>query len=191
MDRKSLELKADVNDKGEFVGIASYYDYKDFADDIVVKGAFAKTIAENKGEVVMLWQHDTKQPIGKMLLTDNEKGLEVAGFINLEVEKGKEAFALLKQGAIKGLSIGYFTREWDYDTERKAKLLKDIDLKEVSLVTFPCNDRSNVELATVKNEELNKAYEKFEGLKSEVSRFFNSYIRANKLKEIRKSIKQY
>jgi HK97 family phage prohead protease len=155
VENKSFELKTDgISDEGEFFGILSFYDYKDHDNDIVVKGAFTDSILANNFEVVMLWQHDVKQPIGKLQLNDTDIGLEVKGFINMGVEKGREAHALLKQGAIKGLSIGFITEKWNFDQEKSARLLTQLDLKEGSLVTFPCNDRSNVDLASVKAEEI-------------------------------------
>jgi len=157
LERKFLDVKAeDINDEGEFFGYASIYGNEDLGGDIIVKGAFTKTLEQRKGEVPMLWQHDMKVPIGKFLLEDDEKGLRAFGKINLKTEKGREAHALLKNGDIKGLSIGYRANDFEYDKDGWTRTLKELDLFEVSVVTFPMNTEANVDLATVKANEEDK-----------------------------------
>ena len=85
----------------------------------------------------MLWQHDPSQPIGVWdHVTEDRKGLFVKGRILTVVERGREAAALIAAGAIDGLSIGYRTRSAGKTAQGK-RLLTDLDLWEVSLVTFP------------------------------------------------------
>ena len=77
-------------------------------------------------------------------MVEDAKGLRVKGKLCLEVDKGKEAHALLKMGALNGLSIGFISKQWAYDRETEVRTLTEVDLWEVSLVTFPANDKARV-----------------------------------------------
>lgn len=137
-----LEIK-DFGEQGTFTGMASIYGNKDLGGDVVEPGAFAKTLSDKGGEVPILWQHDSREPIGIGKLTDFADGLHIQG--NLAIESSpvaQKAYGLMKRGILKGLSIGYDTVRSDVkDTTR---YLKELKLWEVSIVTFPMN-----ELATV------------------------------------------
>ena len=121
-------------------GYASLFGVKDQGGDVVAKGAYAASLARlgRKGErVKMLWQHDPAQPIGIWEeVVEDGHGLWVKGRILTEVEKGREAAALLAAGAIDGLSIGYRTVRAERDGKGR-RLLQELELWEVSLVTFP------------------------------------------------------
>jgi HK97 family phage prohead protease len=130
------------DENGEFTGLASVYGIKDHGDDVVVKGAFSRTINNHQGVVKLLWQHDTRTPIGLGEISDTDKGLQIKGKLNLNVQAGKEAYELLKQKAVDGLSIGYDPVDWEY--KDGARYLKEIRLWEVSVVTFPMNPESLV-----------------------------------------------
>jgi len=136
----NIEIK-EINDDGEFLGVASAYGNIDYADEVVVKGAFDKHM--NTTMFPMLWQHKTESPIGviHVLGTDGD-GLDIKGEINLEVQQGKEAHSLLKQKAIKGLSIGYTVEDDKWD--KRIRYLTEIKLWEVSIVTFPCNELAQI-----------------------------------------------
>ena len=85
----------------------------------------------------MLWQHDPAQPIGIWdEVREDARGLWVKGRLLPEVEKGREAAALLAAGAIDGLSIGYRTVRAERDGKGQ-RMLQELELWEVSLVTFP------------------------------------------------------
>jgi HK97 family phage prohead protease len=138
-----LELKADSHkeddDYAYFTGYGSVFGNVDEVNDIVEQGAFAETISEKK-TIPMLWQHDWRQPIGLFKnLREDANGLHVEGEINKKTQKGLEAYSLLKQGAINGLSIGFTTKEYSYDTEKSIRRIKKINLFEISTVTFPAN----------------------------------------------------
>ena len=129
-----------VTDGRVVAGYASLFGKADQGNDVVQKGAYAaslKRLAARGGAVKMLWQHDPTQPIGVWdEVREDAMGLWVKGRILTEVEKGREAAALLSAGAIDGLSIGYRTVK----SERNGKgqrLLSELELWEVSLVTFP------------------------------------------------------
>lgn len=121
-------------------GYASLYGMADQGGDIVARGAYAKSLAALKargGSVKMLWQHDAAQPIGVWdEIHEDERGLYVKGRLLLEVERAREAAALIGAGAIDGLSIGYRTVAAE-KTAKGQRLLAELELWEVSLVTFP------------------------------------------------------
>ncbi|TRD19760.1 HK97 family phage prohead protease [Palleronia caenipelagi] len=129
-----------VTDGSVIEGYASLFGAEDQGGDIVAPGAYTaslKTLAERKGSVKMLWQHDPTQPIGVWdEVREDGRGLYVKGRILTDVEKGREAMALVAAGAIDGLSIGYKTRKAVREPSGR-RLLSQLDLWEVSLVTFP------------------------------------------------------
>ncbi len=124
----------------EISGYASLFGKADQGGDVVAQGAYATSLARlgAKGaRVKMLWQHDPAQPIGVWdEVREDAAGLWVKGRILRDVDKGREAAALIEAGAIDGLSIGYRTvRATKNDTG--GRLLSELELWEVSLVTFP------------------------------------------------------
>lgn len=125
-----------VKDGATIEGYASLFGRKDQGGDRVAPGAYDKSLRA-KRSIKMLWQHDPSQPIGVWdeVIAD-EKGLWVKGRILTDVEKGREAAALIEAGAIDGLSIGYRTVKATKD-DKGGRLLSELELWEVSLVTFP------------------------------------------------------
>lgn len=150
----SMEIKA-IDDQGHFSGYGSVFDVKDDWDDIIVKGAFEKSLSAKMP--VMLWQHDSAEPIGVYeSIKEDDIGLWLEGRLILDVEKGREAYILLKNRAIKGLSIGFVPLAWEWETrdDTRVRILKEVDLWEVSLVTFPANPKATVdEVKTVRGLE--------------------------------------
>lgn len=158
-----FEIKA-VNADGTVEGYGSVFGVRDNYDDVIAKGAFIQSLKDHKAAgtmPAMLWQHDADKPIGIWTeMVEDEKGLRIKGQLAMETVKGKEAHALLKMGAINGLSIGFMSKQWAYDRETEVRTLTEIDLWEVSLVTFPANEKARVtnvksasELATPKDAE--------------------------------------
>ncbi|MEP2530666.1 HK97 family phage prohead protease [Shimia sp.] len=129
-----------VHDGTVIEGYASLFGTKDQGGDIVEKGAYAaslKALASSGRRVKMLWQHDTAQPIGTWDdVREDAKGLWVRGRLLDDVARGREAASLIEAGAIDGLSIGYRTVKATKDGKGQ-RLLKELELWEVSLVTFP------------------------------------------------------
>ena len=121
-------------------GYASYFGAVDQGNDVVAKGAYAaslKSLAAADRSVKMLWQHDPAQPIGIWdEVREDSRGLYVKGRLLDDVEKGREAAALIAAGAIDGLSIGYRTVKATKN-DKGQRLLTELELWEVSLVTFP------------------------------------------------------
>lgn len=137
-----------TDEAGVFTGYASIFGNVDSHGDAVMPGAFRKSLSERGNVVPLLWQHDQAEPVGVIELVEDSKGLRVVrGEINLETARGREAYALLKQGAIKGLSIGFQTIKDGWSG--KVRQLKELKLMEVSLVTFPANELATV--TAVKN----------------------------------------
>ncbi|HCM1516422.1 TPA: HK97 family phage prohead protease [Vibrio parahaemolyticus] len=168
--KKTLHFNAkSVSDEGVISGVLNYFGNKDHAGDVTLKGAFKnsiKSIMESGRDLVMLWQHDPNKPIGVWKnLRETARGLEGDGYINLDTTLGREAYALAKQGALSGLSIGYWVIDEEYDRTTKTNYLKEIELRETSLVTFPCNEQARID--EVKKLKLNqKGLPTVEDLKS-------------------------
>lgn len=145
MDHKAFpfEIK-EADDTGKIVGYASTFDNVDDQGDVVRRGAFADSIAQKQGQVPLLWQHRIDQPIGKtVLLSENDNGLFMEGRLVMKVPKAQEALEFIKQGIVKGLSIGYEATKATSKQDNQRELL-GINLFEVSLVTFPANARAQV-----------------------------------------------
>lgn len=142
-----FELKA-IGADGTVEGYGSVFGVRDNYDDVIAKGAFIQSLKDHKAAgtmPAMLWQHDADKPIGVWTeMVEDEKGLRIKGQLAMETVKGKEAHALLKMGALNGLSIGFMSKEWAYDRDTEVRTLTAIDLWEVSLVTFPANEKARV-----------------------------------------------
>lgn len=150
LDVKSL----DADGEGTFTGYGSVFNVKDSYADVVMPGAFTRTLQESasKGRLpAMLWQHDYTQPIGVWTeMSQDERGLRVKGQIATNTRAGRDAYELMKLKALDGLSIGYRTRKYVWDEASKVRQLTDLDLLEVSPVVFPANDASRI--ASVKDD---------------------------------------
>jgi uncharacterized protein len=142
LETKFCRLAEDiaVTDGCRIEGYASFFGLTDQGGDVVMAGAYGKSLERLRREgraVKMLWQHDPAQPIGVWdEISEDGRGLRVKGRILTEVEKGREAAALVAAGAIDGLSIGYRTVTAEKDAKGQ-RLLREVELWEVSLVTFP------------------------------------------------------
>lgn len=148
-EHRSFALSARaVGDDGTVEGYGSVFGARDTYDDVITPGAFASSLKEHRGAgtmPAMLWQHDPSEPIGVWAdMAEDEKGLRVKGRLVLESERGRAAHALLKAGALNGLSIGFMAKEWSYDRESEVRTLTAIDLWEVSMVTFPAQRQARV-----------------------------------------------
>ena len=142
-----LDIKQ-VDTDGTFSGYGSVFDVEDSYKEIVVSGAFARSLNRYKRDERMpalLWQHDPSEPIGIYTeMREDDRGLYVEGQLALKTELGARAHELLKMGALDGLSIGFVPVERDYDKDEKITRLTEIDLWEVSLVTFPANTAARI-----------------------------------------------
>ena len=133
----TFELKREPDSDGVFEGYASIFGVVDQGMDVVERGAFTKSLGSGR-KVKLLWQHDMAQPIGVWdEIKEDERGLFVKGRILKDVQKGKEAMALMRAGAIDSMSIGYRTIEAMDEGNGRVRKLMEVELHEVSLVTFP------------------------------------------------------
>jgi uncharacterized protein len=129
----------DVNQPGRFSGYAAIFDVPDKGRDIIRAGAFAQSLrARSRFDVPLLWQHDQQEPIGIIeQLREDDRGLHITAKLSLDSARGKDAYALMKDGAITGLSIGYRAREAAPLPRSQMRELRNVDLIEISLVSLP------------------------------------------------------
>ncbi len=135
---------------GHITGYASVFGVPDLARDIVQPGAFAGSLARRgPGGVRMLWQHDPSEPIGRWLaMAEDRHGLRVTGRLNLEVQRAREVAALVGEGALDGLSIGFRVVEAAPGRGAvRGRRLIALDLWEISLVTFPLQPGARLQRA--------------------------------------------
>lgn len=132
---------------GEFEGYASVFNLADLGRDVVLPGAFRESLArKNPASIKMLWQHEAAQPVGVWLaIHEDHHGLKVRGRLNLEVARAREIYALMNDGAVDGLSIGFRTLKAVRDRQSGLRHLAKIDLWEISIVTFPMLPQARVE----------------------------------------------
>jgi hypothetical protein len=146
----NFEIKA-IDEKGFFEGYASTFNGKpDLGGDVVMPGAFLESIAKGGRfgtGIRFLRGHDRDRPIGVWTdIHEDQKGLFNRGQIAIDTQDGHDTHILLKMGAMKGESIGYFTEDYEIITAEgnDVRYLKKIDLYEISVVTFPMNTNANV-----------------------------------------------
>lgn len=158
MNRKSfnLEIKA-VQEDGFFSGYGAVFGNVDWYNDVILPGAFTASLeewaAKNKFPPV-LWNHNDGEPIGVYTkLYEDDRGLYVEGKLLIDdVPRAKSTHALLKAGAIDGLSIGYITRKANKQTNGIRELV-ELGLSEISIVTKPANERTLITSVKSKLDE--------------------------------------
>ena len=144
-----LEIKS-LKESGEFEGYGSTFGGEpDAYGDVIAPGAYSESLAKHKAKGTMpklFWQHNADEPIGKWLdANEDDHGLLMQGKLNMDVQRGREAYALLKAGDIDGLSIGYRIKEYSVDTENGVWTLEKLDLVEVSIVSVGANEHAVVQ----------------------------------------------
>ncbi len=148
--RERKRLSFDLNVKsidsaGRFAGYASVFNIVDSQRDIILRGAFSQTVKGRTGDIKLLWQHQQDEPIGVFeLIAEDARGLYVEGKLLLSVQRAQEAHTLLKAGALSGLSIGYSPTRYTIDPKSGVRSISEVELWEISLVTFPANAAANV-----------------------------------------------
>jgi HK97 family phage prohead protease len=145
----NLELKeADLSDQGIFKGYASTFGHEDLGSDIVVKGAFDKTLKEIPPEKIkVLYMHDWMRPIGlgiKNRIYPDDKGLYFEAQIDLDDPDGKQMFNKIKKGIVDGVSIGYNATKYSFDEKHTKRYLEEVKLREISPVTWGMNEQALV-----------------------------------------------
>jgi HK97 family phage prohead protease len=130
---------ASIDEDGSFAGYASLFGKPDLGRDVVLPGAFRASLARRgAGGVKMLFQHDPNQPIGVWTeVREDGEGLFVRGKLTTGVARAREVLSLMRAGALDGLSIGYRTVRGKTDAKTGIRSLIEVDLWEISVVTFP------------------------------------------------------
>ena len=128
-----------IEDDGTVEGYASLFGEIDAARDMVMPGAFARTLRQRGiRRVPMLFQHDPAEPVGVWLeLFEDFRGLRARGKLIPDVTRARELIALVRAGAVDGLSIGFRTVKGRVDPATRVRKLIDVDLWEISIVTVP------------------------------------------------------
>ena len=156
-----LEIK-NLDEGGSFEGYASVFGVQDSDGDVIVKGAFLKSIEQyrEKGKMPkMLWQHNPSIIVGKFMeIQEDDYGLYVKGSLILEVEKGREAYALMKAGELDAMSVGFNIEEAG-DNQERGRVISSADLWEISLVTWGANPDAKV--TSVKSIDSVRDFERF------------------------------
>ena len=158
--RFDVEVKFASDKTGVFSGYGAMFGNVDAGGDVIEKGAFKETLRawEDKGKYPpMLLQHgggmfggnaDDLLPVGKWTsMEENSKGLKVEGeLFALNTERGQYIYEGLKAGALDGLSIGYRVKKFTQGTKpnEPRRKIEAIDLVELSIVTFPMNDKARI-----------------------------------------------
>jgi len=162
-EKEFFEFKSDIEakggddvGKGTFEGYGSIFNNTDLGNDVILEGAFTKSIKKTgyKG-IKLLYQHKTDMPIGVFdEITEDNRGLKVKGRLAMKTQAGQEAYELMKMGALDGLSIGFRVspKGQSYDAKTKRRLIKEVELMEISLVTFPMNPKAKIR--SVKGSEI-------------------------------------
>jgi HK97 family phage prohead protease len=143
-----FELKF-LAESGTFEGYASVFGVTDNMNDVIARGAFRASLARWRAEgrlPPMLWQHDAAAPVGAWdEMREDAHGLFVRGRLFVtDIPKAREAHRLMKEKVVTGLSIGYRAKASRRDAATGARVLTEVDLMEVSMVTFPANEMARV-----------------------------------------------
>lgn len=132
-------MKNSYNIEGKFCGYANVFNYKDYYNDIILPTAFSKCLSSVKN-VPLLFEHNENMQIGIItFMKEDEIGLYVEGIIDTK----NKLYENVKNNQILGLSIGYYATKFDFDKNNN-RILKEINLKEISLVLNPANKLSYI-----------------------------------------------
>jgi HK97 family phage prohead protease len=137
--QRAFRPRTIIDADGTVEGYASLFGEVDSARDMVMPGAFRDTL-RSRGicRIPMLFQHDPAEPVGVWLeLVEDWRGLRARGRLIPDVKRARELYALVKEGAVDGLSIGFRTVKAKVDPKTRVRRLEAVDLWEISIVTFP------------------------------------------------------
>ncbi len=138
-----------ISDDGLFGGYASLFDRIDMSRDVILRGAFRRTLAARGASGIrMLFQHDPAEPIGTwMAIEEDAFGLKVRGRLSAGSARAREVLALIRDGALDGLSIGFKTGRARTDPRSGIRRIHEVDLWEISVVTFPMQEGARITAA--------------------------------------------
>jgi len=143
-----LDFKS-LTDEGRFEGYASLFGREDLSRDVILNGAFQDSLKKRGASgVKLLFQHDPSEPIGVWQhIEEDQKGLKCTGKLLTEVQRAREVMTLMRAGVLDGLSIGFRVLEAERDRRRNRRLLRKLDLWEISVVTFPMQPAARITAA--------------------------------------------
>lgn len=135
-----------IDGEGRFAGYASVFGRLDDGGDIVMPGAFRKSLGlRGRHRIKMLFQHDPKEPVGIWdTIREDEFGLWVEGRLVQDVPRADALRRLIARGAVDGLSIGFRTVKSTRASREGHRRLWEVDLWEISIVTFPMMDLARI-----------------------------------------------
>ncbi|QEK39745.1 HK97 family phage prohead protease [Candidatus Sneabacter namystus] len=136
-------------------GYASVFQHVDQAQDMLMPGAFKKSLQKkNDNTFKLLWQHDATKPIGKIISAQEDThGLLITASIVKETDTGKEAITLITSGIVQGLSVGIIPNpEKTFFNPQGFNEIYETELHEISVVTFPANTMAKIEDISSQNE---------------------------------------
>lgn len=151
-ETKDFKFKLDDTDdeQGTFTGYASIFDAIDSYNEMVLKGAFRKTLKENDGKFPLCWFHNIAEPLGIIYAKEKSQGLATEGHLNLDVQSAREKRSLMKQDVITGMSIGFKTLQDEWDEE--VRKIKEVKLYEISLITRNFQACPGAEIENIKGD---------------------------------------
>ncbi len=135
-----------IDEDGMFEGYAAIFNVEDLSRDIIEPGAFMRTLRDKDiGDIKLLYQHQPSELIGHWVeIREDERGLYVRGHILGDLVRGREALSLLRAGVLDGLSIGFHVVKGHRDQITGIRTLFEVDLWEISLVTFPMQQGARI-----------------------------------------------
>lgn len=140
---EKCQLKFASNDAGEFEGYASVFNHIDKVGDTIAPGAFRKTLDRGQRFKMFVNHKQHEVPVGDWVsASEDEYGLRVKGVIDLNHKDGPTVYSALKRGAMDALSVGFTMSDSDYEKSDAGRLIKNMSLMEVSIVSFPCEGRA-------------------------------------------------
>ncbi len=172
---KSAQSIGDVDEeKGIVKGLGSVFGNVDSDGDIIEKGAYTKTIKENRSRIKYLYQHRLDQPVGTMKeLNETNEGLEFVAQIALKTRLGQDVFEMIKAGVLTENSVGFATVKQQFNKAESVNYIKEVKLYEISAVTLAANPLAFINEVKAKDgmdskeEVLNKYLtERFEALEA-------------------------
>lgn len=176
MEKKAVtfSLKS-IDEQGVFSGYAAAFGNVDAGGDIILRGAFQRSLNNNGGDVPISWQH--RDLIGKGIEAhEDDRGLFVRGQLNLEVQAGREAFALAKQGAVKGLSIEYQSLPSKTTIDAAGhRILHELKWLGYSLVTHSMNESATIIDVKAQADQA-EALEMLRGAHRELANFYKKLV---------------
>lgn len=149
------EIKFSANKPTQFKGYASMFGGVDQYGDTILRGAYSETISNRSAPILMLYGHNPGRVIGKWInLQEDDKGLLADGELTPGNTESENVAALMKHGAINGLSIGYRVSDGgeQMSADGRLRVLSKIDLLEISVVSMPADDGARIDLSSVKSQ---------------------------------------